>query len=78
MAPTAVGERTLRPRVGRSPSLAQRKAGQSQVPARCHLAGSAKQRIGQTGDEAGCKEGPHREDQGVLWGSWDTSQGCSR
>lgn len=38
--PAVVGERTLRPRVSRSLFLAQRKAGQSQVLARCQLAGS--------------------------------------
>lgn len=36
---------------------------------------TAKQQIGQTGDQAGCKEGPHREDQGATLGELEHLSG---
>lgn len=67
--PAVVGERILRPRVSRSLSLAQRKAGQSQVLARCQLAGvTVIKQIGQTGR-------PGRLQGGSPWGRPGESSG---
>lgn len=67
---TAAGrEKKWRPRVARGLSLAQRKARQSQVPARHDLEeGDCYNRLAKLGGQAGCREGPHREGQGGALG----------
>lgn len=55
--------------MGRGLPLAQRKARQSQVPARHDLEeGDCYNRLAKLGGQAGCREGPHREGQGGALG----------